>query len=320
MELLDGGAAGHFVSEAENIIYRGEPCFGYGDIDFLDDFDPRLESPAAPGGAHRGVDDDDLMPSPVGDDQHVRAPLHVGGHHGPGPCLLWACKACKRKTSTTDRRKAATMRERRRLRKVNEAFETLKRCTSSNPSQRLPKVEILRNAIRYIEGLQRLLRQQGGGGGGGGGGGELVGGNHEDGYSDGGMSGGRDDASGTTECGRVAFGRSDTDYGGQYNSPVLEPAGVKGALVVSSLDCLSSIVERISSEQNPGPAGPPVGGAPHAGGPPGGPPGGPAYGHIPSDGGPDPSHGGGTLGEQGPQLCSIGRDNSIAPTPVYEVL
>ncbi|XP_032827047.1 myogenic factor 5-like [Petromyzon marinus] len=318
MELLDGGAAGHFVAEAENIIYRGEPCFGYSDIDFLDDFDPRLESPAAPGGAHRGgggVDDDDLMPSPVGDDQHVRAPLHVG-HHGPGPCLLWACKACKRKTSTTDRRKAATMRERRRLRKVNEAFETLKRCTSSNPSQRLPKVEILRNAIRYIEGLQRLLRQQGGGGGGGGGGGELVGGNHEDGYSDGGMSGGRDDASGTTECGRVAFGRSDTDYGGQYNSPVLEAAGVKGALVVSSLDCLSSIVERISSEQNPGPAGPPGGGAPHAGGPPGGP----TYGHIPSDGGPDPSHGGGTLGEQGPLSCSIGRDNSIAPTPVYEVL
>nr|AAB22606.1 myf5 {basic helix-loop-helix region} [Torpedo californica, Peptide Partial, 41 aa] [Tetronarce californica] len=41
-------------------------------------------------------------------------------------------------SSNTDRRKAATMRERRRLKKVNQAFETLKRCTSANPNQRLP--------------------------------------------------------------------------------------------------------------------------------------------------------------------------------------
>ena len=33
-------------------------------------------------------------------------------------CLLWACKACKRKNVTVDRRKAATLRERRRLRRV----------------------------------------------------------------------------------------------------------------------------------------------------------------------------------------------------------
>nr|ACI90365.1 MyoD-like protein [Philodina roseola] len=80
---------------------------------------------------------------------------------GTRRCLLWACKACKRKTVTVDRRKAATMRERRRLRKVNEAFETLKRRTCPNPSQRLPKVEILRNAIEYIENLEDLLRSAG---------------------------------------------------------------------------------------------------------------------------------------------------------------
>lgn len=51
------------------------------------------------------------------------------------------------------------MRERRRLRKVNEAFEILKRRTSSNPNQRLPKVEILRNAIEYIESLEDLLQE-----------------------------------------------------------------------------------------------------------------------------------------------------------------
>lgn len=42
----------------------------------------------------------------------------VPGAQGQRRCLLWACKACKRKTVTVDRRKAATLRERRRLRKV----------------------------------------------------------------------------------------------------------------------------------------------------------------------------------------------------------
>ncbi|XP_055952640.1 transcription factor SUM-1-like [Argiope bruennichi] len=108
------------------------------------------------------------------EEQHVLAPASIhrrpeggpGNVHGTedeGPmerrrCLLWACKACKRKTVTVDRRKAATMRERRRLRKVNEAFEILKRRTCPNPNQRLPKVEILRNAIDYIENLEELLQ------------------------------------------------------------------------------------------------------------------------------------------------------------------
>ncbi|GAA6071563.1 myogenic factor 5 [Tachysurus ichikawai] len=91
------------------------------------------------------------------EEEHVRAP---GGLHEEGSCLQWACKACKRKASSVDRRRAATMRERRRLKKVNHAFEALRRCTSANPSQRLPKVEILRNAINYIESLQELLRER----------------------------------------------------------------------------------------------------------------------------------------------------------------
>jgi len=56
---------------------------------------------------------------------------------------------------------AATLRERRRLRKVNEAFEALKRRTCPNPSQRMPKVEILRNTIDYIESLEELLNCNG---------------------------------------------------------------------------------------------------------------------------------------------------------------
>jgi hypothetical protein len=85
------------------------------------------------------------------------APVCTANSNGR-KCLAWACKVCKKKSSTPDRRKQATMRERRRLRKVNEAFETLKKRTCPNPNQRLPKVEILRNAIEYIENLEDLLK------------------------------------------------------------------------------------------------------------------------------------------------------------------
>ncbi|XP_054432394.1 myogenin isoform X1 [Pteronotus mesoamericanus] len=91
----------------------------------------------------------------------ARGPLEDKGlgtpEHCPGQCLPWACKVCKRKSVSVDRRRAATLREKRRLKKVNEAFEALKRSTLLNPSQRLPKVEILRSAIQYIERLQALL-------------------------------------------------------------------------------------------------------------------------------------------------------------------
>lgn len=116
---------------------------------------------------HPGSSGSDMCIKEEGDhpDQH----RHVGhvlapGFHGPNRrCLLWACKACKKKTVQVDRRKAATMRERRRLRKVNEAFEVLKKRTCPNPNQRLPKVEILRNAIDYIESLEDLLQGSRGG-------------------------------------------------------------------------------------------------------------------------------------------------------------
>lgn len=51
-------------------------------------------------------------------EEHVLAPLScLSGQSRP--CLTWACKACKKKSVAVDRRKAATLRERRRLRKVN---------------------------------------------------------------------------------------------------------------------------------------------------------------------------------------------------------
>lgn len=108
---------------------------------------------------------------------HILEPENSSCGNSPRKCLAWACKACKKKTVTIDRRKAATLRERRRLRKVslregtrirgllqgtvwqvNEAFELLKRRSCNNPGQRLPKVEILRSAIEYIEYLEDILQ------------------------------------------------------------------------------------------------------------------------------------------------------------------
>ena len=101
---------------------------------------------------NRGIDinDVDLCVADMASMQHTS---HPTGHH----CLLWACKACKRRNGPHDRRRAATLRERRRLKRVNQAYDALKRCACANPNQRLPKVEILRNAIAYICNLQRML-------------------------------------------------------------------------------------------------------------------------------------------------------------------
>lgn len=54
-------------------------------------------------------------------EQHILEPLShsTNGMPAKRPCLTWACKACKKKSVAIDRRKAATLRERRRLRKVS---------------------------------------------------------------------------------------------------------------------------------------------------------------------------------------------------------
>ncbi|KFM69238.1 Transcription factor SUM-1, partial [Stegodyphus mimosarum] len=87
-------------------------------------------SPSSSTATLEGDSPEDLRrPVVDSDDQHVPHVFAPGQHSQQRRCLLWACKACKRKSATVDRRKAATMRERRRLRKVNEAFEALKRRT-----------------------------------------------------------------------------------------------------------------------------------------------------------------------------------------------
>jgi myogenic factor 5 len=62
----------------------------------------------------------DFDDNSVSSEEHVLAPLNcIGGGGSGSACLAWACKACKKKSVAVDRRKAATLRERRRLRKVS---------------------------------------------------------------------------------------------------------------------------------------------------------------------------------------------------------
>ncbi|XP_043084594.1 myoblast determination protein 1 homolog [Puntigrus tetrazona] len=255
--------------------FYDDPCFNTNDMHFFEDLDPRL--------VHVSL----LKPDEHHlEDEHVRAP---SGHHQAGRCLLWACKACKRKTTNADRRKAATMRERRRLSKVNDAFETLKRCTSTNPNQRLPKVEILRNAISYIESLQALLRSQ------------------EDNYYPvlEHYSGDSDASSPRSNCsdgmmdfmGPTCQSRRRNSYDSSYfnDSPNAEARTAKSS-VVSSLDCLSSIVERISTETPACPALPVPEGRE-------GSPGSPQEGSVPA-----------------PSPTGCPQQQQQAPDPIYQVL
>ncbi|NXK75508.1 MYF5 factor, partial [Amazona guildingii] len=217
-------------------LFYDSSCLSSPEGEFPEDFEPRDLPPF--GGP------EPPEPACSEEEEHVRAPT---GHHQAGHCLMWACKACKRKSTTMDRRKAATMRERRRLKKVNQAFETLKRCTTANPNQRLPKVEILRNAIRYIESLQELLREQ------------VENYYHLPGQSC------SEPTSPTSSCsdGMVRAGQEHFTSGGVwsargssfdavYCSEMAHGYAVGQSSALSSLDCLSSIVDRLSPAEEPG--------------------------------------------------------------------
>lgn len=81
------------------------------DNDMDDDMDD--EDDGYPGD---GDDDDDAQEQQQL--EHIFEPMSSENGQTTRPCLAWACKACKKKSVAVDRRKAATLRERRRLRKV----------------------------------------------------------------------------------------------------------------------------------------------------------------------------------------------------------
>ncbi|XP_061493788.1 myogenic factor 5 [Rhineura floridana] len=233
-ELMDGC---QFSPSSAVFFYDSSPCIPSPEEELAEeDFAPRTATTASSSSSF-GVHQADL-PGGSDGEEHVRAPT---GHHQAGHCLLWACKACKKKSSTVDRRKAATLRERRRLKKVNQAFEALKRCTTANPSQRLPKVEILRNAIRYIESLQDLLSEQ-----------------VHNYYLLPGQSCSEPTSptsscsDGLAECNSPTWSRRNGTYDNVYCSDLQNVYSSEASTALSSLDCLSSIVDRISSSDQDG--------------------------------------------------------------------
>uniref|UniRef100_A0A915D5J9 Myoblast determination protein 1 homolog n=1 Tax=Ditylenchus dipsaci TaxID=166011 RepID=A0A915D5J9_9BILA len=106
-----------------------------------------------------GSQEDSPPHSCSGSSRSIRRLAHP---HGPNvPIASSANPTGGQPPKRMERRKAATMRERRRLRKVNDAFEVVKLRTCCNPNQRLPKVEILRGAIDYITKLENMIQSQG---------------------------------------------------------------------------------------------------------------------------------------------------------------
>lgn len=101
-------------------ISRDNSDYKMSDFGKMEDYDKMTDGTFADNAS--STDFDKTMSSSSEEEQHVLNPVlgklgHCSGDTAMG-CLAWACKACKRKTVTVDRRKAATLRERRRLRKV----------------------------------------------------------------------------------------------------------------------------------------------------------------------------------------------------------
>lgn len=98
----------------QNVVHKNQ--------DFSENLTNMLESKMNGLMSLEMIDDSSSMSSIASTtDEHILAPKCMAGKNRP--CLTWACRACKKKSVAVDRRKAATLRERRRLRKVKENTE-----------------------------------------------------------------------------------------------------------------------------------------------------------------------------------------------------
>uniref|UniRef100_K7GA34 Myogenin n=1 Tax=Pelodiscus sinensis TaxID=13735 RepID=K7GA34_PELSI len=78
--------------------------------------------------------------------------------HCPGQCLPWACKICKRKTVSIDRRRAATLREKRRLKKGREELHSKKKKKQLRKPCILPSVQEFVSEIDFTSRLRSHVR------------------------------------------------------------------------------------------------------------------------------------------------------------------
>ena len=156
--------------------------FDLGDPDQAGDYADSLDSPCSTGSDienHIVYDpqSNSLQPSssPSTSFYNSGVPLHHHRHPPPHDQQGGSGKAPVKKVI---QRKAANMRERRRMKCINDAFEVLRSCIPSDgqSDRRLSKVDTLRLAVRYIGYLSDLVRSCGDYGGGGGGAGGAAGG------------------------------------------------------------------------------------------------------------------------------------------------
>ncbi|KAK7475381.1 hypothetical protein BaRGS_00033399 [Batillaria attramentaria] len=155
-ELFDFGEPGDYVGEPGDYVgepgdYVGESCEYMGESG---DYTDSLDSPCSNGSDIENQIVYDPHPNTIGardynsNDHIPNHNIHHHPHHGKPP------------VKKVMQRKAANMRERRRMKSINDAFETLRTCIPANvqAERRLSKVDTLRLAIRYISYLSDLVQ------------------------------------------------------------------------------------------------------------------------------------------------------------------
>lgn len=97
--------------------------------------------------------------------QRGATPVSRGASSGSN-CSGTSTKKPRRRVATVAQRRAANIRERRRMFNLNEAFDKLRRKVPTFAyEKRLSRIETLRLAITYISFMSELLGQTNGGSG-----------------------------------------------------------------------------------------------------------------------------------------------------------
>ncbi|XP_057372698.1 protein Fer3-like [Daphnia carinata] len=83
------------------------------------------------------------------------------GNRGMRPCRLSASSKKRKRVATVAQRRAANIRERRRMFNLNEAFDKLRRKVPTFAyEKRLSRIETLRLAITYISFMDQVIRSE----------------------------------------------------------------------------------------------------------------------------------------------------------------
>ena len=76
-------------------------------------------------------------------------------------CYSDLSRARRRRLASTAQRKAANMREQRRMMNLKDAFKSLKECLPTfTHKKKMSRIETLRLAIEYIKYLQQLVKDK----------------------------------------------------------------------------------------------------------------------------------------------------------------